>query len=172
MLPLPSPFPDNVTNVIHGYLTIASSHIATILAPALAFVAKAAPHATEAFVNSVSNFKVIQFAHDAPSQFATIGPYQLDWDTQQYKCWISHYITFGLLAALQGVNLFWLFLVLRILWRVVKTLGQEQRDERSEDDSDEDEERQQELEKMRKEQGEIVPSVAVNGKIVAGKEKL
>ena len=34
--------------------------------------------------------------------------------TQQYKCRLSQYITFGLLASLQSVNLFWFFLILRI----------------------------------------------------------
>ncbi len=53
------------------------------------------------------------------TEFATVGPYQLDWETQQYKCWISQIITFVLLSALQSLNLFWLFFVLRILWNYV-----------------------------------------------------
>jgi acyl-CoA-dependent ceramide synthase len=55
------------------------------------------------------------------TEFATVGPYQLDWETQQYKCWISQVVTFVLLAALQALNLFWLFFVLRILWKYVVT---------------------------------------------------
>lgn len=51
--------------------------------------------------------------------FAEVGPFQLDWDTQQYKCWISQYITFGLLASLQSLNLFWLFFVIRIAYNMV-----------------------------------------------------
>lgn len=172
MMPLPSPFPDNITSVIHNYLTLASTQLAGVLAPLLALSAKLDPQLTSAFINAVSNFRVIEFTHDAPSQFANVGPYQLDWDTQQYKCWISHYITFALLAALQSVNLFWLMLILRIAWRAVKTLGQERVDERSEDDSDEEDERQEELERMRKEQEkEGLPRVAVNGEVVEGKEK-
>jgi acyl-CoA-dependent ceramide synthase len=90
------------------------------------------------------------------SQFATEGPFILDWATEQYKCWISQWVTFVLLAALQAVNLFWLFLIMRILWRMLRS--SELADERSEYDSDEDEDRQTELADMKKEQG------AVNGK--------
>jgi len=71
------------------------------------------------------------------AQFATTGPYDVDWAGQQYKCWISHLITFALLAALQAVNLFWLFLILRIGWRFVVT--KEVEDERSEYDETEGE---------------------------------
>lgn len=71
------------------------------------------------------------------SQFAAVGPYALDWGTQQYKCWISQAITFALLACLQAVNLFWLFLILRIAWRFVWT--KTATDVRS-DDEEEDEE--------------------------------
>lgn len=71
------------------------------------------------------------------AKFATVGDFTLNWDTQQYKCWISQWITFSLLAALQSVNLFWLFLILRIAFRIVTT--GEERDERSEDEEDEEE---------------------------------
>ena len=48
------------------------------------------------------------------TEFRTVGPFELDWPTQQYKCWISQYITFALLASLQAVNVFWFYLILRI----------------------------------------------------------
>ncbi|KAK7520722.1 acyl-CoA-dependent ceramide synthase [Phyllosticta citriasiana] len=64
-------------------------------------------------------------------EFSSIGPFELNWETQQYKCWISQYITFSLLASLQAVNLFWLFLILRIAWRFVATWGEVVEDERS-----------------------------------------
>ena len=51
--------------------------------------------------------------------FATVGPFELDWETQQYKCWISQYITFALLAALQSLNIFWLYFVLRVAYNIV-----------------------------------------------------
>jgi acyl-CoA-dependent ceramide synthase len=50
-----------------------------------------------------------------------VGPYELNWETQQYKCWISQIITFSLLACLQALNIFWLFLILRVLWNYIMT---------------------------------------------------
>jgi acyl-CoA-dependent ceramide synthase len=50
-----------------------------------------------------------------------VGPYELNWETQQYKCWISQIITFSLLAWLQALNIFWLFLILRVLWNYIMT---------------------------------------------------
>jgi very-long-chain ceramide synthase len=69
-----------------------------------------------------------------------VGPFELNWDTQQYKCWISQYITFALLASLQAVNLFWLFLILRIAKNFVFS-SVDLKDERSEDEEDEEEEK-------------------------------
>ncbi|KAF2203230.1 longevity assurance proteins LAG1/LAC1 [Delitschia confertaspora ATCC 74209] len=66
------------------------------------------------------------------TQFANIGPYELNWETQQYKCWISQVITFALLATLQAINLFWWFLICRIAYRFVVSAGEEVKDERSE----------------------------------------
>jgi acyl-CoA-dependent ceramide synthase len=68
-------------------------------------------------------------------QFQTVGPYDLNWDTQQYKCWISQVITFGLLAVLQAVNIFWFVLIIRILYRLLVT--SEAKDERSDDEEEE-----------------------------------
>lgn len=72
------------------------------------------------------------------TEFKTIGPYELNWETHQYKCWISQAITFALLACLQAVNLYWLFLILRIAKNFVfaDTLA----DERSDDEESEEEE--------------------------------
>jgi len=39
-------------------------------------------------------------------EFKTVGPFELNWETQQYKCWISQAISFALLAILQAVNVF------------------------------------------------------------------
>ncbi|KAE8367365.1 TLC domain-containing protein [Aspergillus caelatus] len=77
------------------------------------------------------------------TEFRTVGPFELNWETQQYKCWISQYITFALLASLQAVNLFWLFLILRILKNYV--FNSIRKDERSDDeDTEEEEEAEQE----------------------------
>lgn len=71
------------------------------------------------------------------TEFRTVGDYTLNWDTQQYKCWISQIITFSLILALQLVNIYWLFLIMRIAYRLVVTKVAE--DVRSEDeDSDEE----------------------------------
>ncbi|CAG7967926.1 unnamed protein product [Penicillium salamii] len=71
------------------------------------------------------------------TEFRTVGPFELNWETQQYKCWISQYITFSLLASLQAVNLFWLFLILRILTNYIFT--NVTKDERSDDEEEEEE---------------------------------
>jgi len=71
------------------------------------------------------------------TEFRTVGPFELNWETQQYKCWISQYITFSLLACLQAVNLFWLFLILRIAKNYV--FSSVVRDERSDDEDEEEE---------------------------------
>lgn len=69
------------------------------------------------------------------NEFKTVGPYELDWATEQYKCWISHYISTALLASLQALNLFWLFFILRIAYRYV--FFQDLEDDRSDNDENE-----------------------------------
>ncbi|OKL58302.1 Sphingosine N-acyltransferase lac1 [Talaromyces atroroseus] len=90
------------------------------------------------------------------TEFRTVGPYELNWETQQYKCWISQIITFSLLASLQAVNLFWLFLIFRILKNYL--LDDVTRDERS-DDEDED----QEVDDAAVSKTDATPKVLVNG---------
>lgn len=87
------------------------------------------------------------------TEFRTVGPYILDWETEQYKCWISQAITFTLLAILQAVNLFWLYLIFRIMKRVLT--ASVLADDRSDDETDGDEVQGQEK--------EASPPVAVNG---------
>ncbi|CCD27403.1 sphingosine N-acyltransferase LAC1 NDAI_0K02120 [Naumovozyma dairenensis CBS 421] len=71
------------------------------------------------------------------TEFKTVGDYVLDFATQQYKCWISLPIVFVLIAALQLVNLYWLFLIFRILYRMVwKGIVEDTRSD-SESDSEE-----------------------------------
>lgn len=117
------------------------------------------------------------------TEFRTVGPFELNWETQQYKCWISQYITFALLASLQAVNLFWLFLILRILANYV--FNSVKKDERS-DDEDEEEEEEEEQEKTQATlatgteqptltarkvtQGNQAPQVLLNGEPVQGAE--
>ncbi|CAK9436375.1 uncharacterized protein LODBEIA_P09330 [Lodderomyces beijingensis] len=68
------------------------------------------------------------------TEFKTVGEWELNWETQQYKCWISQPITFGLIFALQLVNFYWLVLILRILYRYV--FSGDKKDERSDDEDE------------------------------------
>lgn len=77
----------------------------------------------------------IVILYSVATEFRTVGPWELNWDTQQYKCWISQPITFTLLMMLQLVNLYWLALVLRIAYRFLKDNVKE--DVRSEDEDEE-----------------------------------
>lgn len=70
------------------------------------------------------------------TEFRTVGEWELNWVTQQYKCWISQPIVFTLLFILQVLNAYWLFLIIRILYRYA--VGGVAEDDRS-DDEDEDE---------------------------------
>ncbi|KAL7799970.1 TLC domain-containing protein [Trichoderma ceciliae] len=70
------------------------------------------------------------------TEFRTVGPFELNWETQQYKCWISQYISASLLASLQALNLFWFFYILRIAFRFIR--DKEVSDDRSEDEDDEE----------------------------------
>lgn len=103
-------------------------------------------------------------------EFKTVGPYELNWETEQYKCDLAHYITAALLGSLQCLNLFWLFSILRIAYRFLffNALS----DERSDAEDDEEFEREVDDEKARieREQEELrriaalsVPSIKVNG---------
>jgi very-long-chain ceramide synthase len=97
------------------------------------------------------------------TEFSTVGPFELNWDTQQYKCWISQYITFALLAALQAVNLIWWFYICRIAYRFVVLNVAE--DERSEYEESEDEgEKEEKSKKTNGTNGVIgAPKVLFNG---------
>lgn len=106
------------------------------------------------------------------TEFKTVGPFELDWDTEQYKCWISQYITFALLACLQAVNIFWLYLILRIAKNFVFNKGLE--DVRSDDeDSDEDDMNEEATKLLQTDTGMKTdsPVVLVNGKPVDLKAK-
>lgn len=75
------------------------------------------------------------------TEFRTVGEWELNWDTQQYKCWISQPIVFFLIFCLQLVNLFWLYLIFRILYRYAFAGVAE--DERSDDEDEEEEKKDQ-----------------------------
>ena len=77
----------------------------------------------------------LRILYSITTEFKTVGPFELDFETQQYKCWISQYITFPLLAMLQALNLFWLFLIMRITYNVV--FKDVKRDVRSDEEEEE-----------------------------------
>lgn len=70
------------------------------------------------------------------TEFRTVGPYELNWETEQYKGPLSNVITFVLLAALQSLNLFWLYCVLRNGYKYV--VHNSRKDDRSEESEGEE----------------------------------
>jgi acyl-CoA-dependent ceramide synthase len=85
-------------------------------------------------------------------EFKTVGPYILDWETEQYKCELSHWISTILLGGLQALNWYWGFLILRVAWRF--GVKGELADERSEDEDEE-----VDYEDKRKVEGEISTTI-------------
>ncbi|OTB07166.1 hypothetical protein M426DRAFT_8894 [Hypoxylon sp. CI-4A] len=82
----------------------------------------------------------IRILYSLFTDFKTVGPYELNWETGQYKCDLSFYITFSLLASLQALNLFWLFFIIRIAYRfVVYQTAEDDRSEAEESELDEQE---------------------------------
>ncbi|KAI9848336.1 MAG: hypothetical protein M1837_000600 [Sclerophora amabilis] len=84
------------------------------------------------------------------TEFRTVGPFELDWETQQYKCSLAQVITFSLLASLQAVNIFWLVLILRIAKNYVFShrTPDDERSDNEDDDEQEGDEDQDEKKKM------------------------
>lgn len=75
---------------------------------------------------------VILYSTLPGGDFNTVGPYELDWAAQQYKCPLANAITFTLLSFLQALNIFWLYCLLRSAYRLVfKGIA---KDDRSEDE--------------------------------------
>jgi len=103
-------------------------------------------------------------------EFKTVGPYELNWATEQYKCELSHWISTVLLASLQGLNLFWLFYIFRIAYRFV--LQNIAEDDRSDNDENELAEEQR-LDALARQGIDSVsgPKVLVNGEPVNGNGK-
>jgi very-long-chain ceramide synthase len=97
------------------------------------------------------------------NEFKTVGPYELNWATEQYKCSISHYISTALLASLQCLNIFWLYYILRIAYRFLLT-NVAQDDRSDEEETEHVEER--ELEKLDSQASNAgaAPGLMVNGK--------
>lgn len=116
------------------------------------------------------HFLNLRILYATLTEFRTVGPFELNWETQQYKCWISQYITFSLLASLQGLNLFWLFLIIRIAKNYVMTSGIA--DERSDDEGEDDDVLEHTPQNTRlSAQGPGNPPILVNGHANGGQVK-
>ncbi|KAI4124470.1 MAG: hypothetical protein LQ338_004788 [Usnochroma carphineum] len=113
----------------------------------------------------------IYILHSITTTFATVGPFQLDWETQQYKCWISQYITFALLATLQAINIFWLYFIVKVGLRVYRdgVKKDERSDEEEEDEKNVDEKRRvmerEEMEREREMKGLKMDGGLVDGEL-------
>ncbi|KAF2818610.1 LAG1-domain-containing protein [Ophiobolus disseminans] len=99
-----------------------------------------------AYLRHYINLKIL---YSIITEMPTVGPYELNWVTQQYKCWIAQYISFSLLASLQAVNLFWFFLICRIAYRFI--VYKDADDDRSEYEPTDDEvvEREEEVKQLK-----------------------
>ena len=106
------------------------------------------------------------------TEFQTIGPFELNWVTEQYKCRLSQNITFGLLATLQSINLFWLYLILKIALRIITDDVKQDVREDGEDSEEEEEEAVEKKDtksiKASGAESATVPKVQLNGKPVNG----
>ncbi|KAL8297587.1 hypothetical protein RB597_007320 [Gaeumannomyces tritici] len=72
--------------------------------------------ATWIYLRHYTNIRIL---YSILTEFQTVGPFQLDRRAGQYKCRISQVIAFGLLAALQILNIFWLFCLFRAAYRIL-----------------------------------------------------
>ncbi|CAK7227295.1 sphingosine N-acyltransferase lag1 [Sporothrix curviconia] len=73
------------------------------------------------------------------TEYKTVGPYELDWAGEQFKCPLAFMITCALLSMLQALNIFWLFFIIRIAYRfVVHNVAKDDRSD-AEDDTEVDE---------------------------------
>jgi very-long-chain ceramide synthase len=97
------------------------------------------------------------------TEFKTVGPYGVNWETGQYKGTLAFCITLGLLSSLQALNLIWLFYILRIAYRFVVLNVAE--DDRSDGEDEEDEDKEKD-EKKKQEKQKALP--ATNGHAVKG----
>ncbi|KAH7326426.1 TLC domain-containing protein [Stachybotrys elegans] len=100
------------------------------------------------------------------TEFRTIGPFELDWDAGQFKCRLSQVITASLLSALQALNLFWLFFIVRIAYRFI--VHRQADDDRSEDENEPEEEEDEDED----EEEEPVKEKPSNGSAAQGKHNL
>ena len=105
--------------------------------------------------------------HATLTEFRTVGSFELDWVTQQYKCWISQYITFGLLASLQSINLLWFFFIVRVAYNIVFQISVSDVREDEEKDTDIEEESAKDVKMLQGTNGHVVEGQAPGDKTYA-----
>ncbi|EFR03646.1 sphingosine N-acyltransferase lac1 [Nannizzia gypsea CBS 118893] len=72
------------------------------------------------------------------NEFDTVGPTEFDWEAGQFKCTSTKIFFLVLLVALQALNIFWLFLLVRIAYRfVVHNIAKDERSEAEESEIEE-----------------------------------
>lgn len=103
-----------------------------------------------------------------------MGSFTLDWETQQYKCWISQWITFALLVSLQALNLLWLFFVLRIAYNIVtaKVVADVRSDDEGENNGADETDKGDMSENEMNRQGGAAEAVSAIDQVEPGKEEL
>jgi acyl-CoA-dependent ceramide synthase len=116
----------------------------------------------------------LRILYSVTTTFVTVGPFELNWETQQYKCWIAQYITFALLASLQSVNVFWFYAILRIAKRYV--WDAQLADDRSVEEGEEEEQSTEAKREKMREAGaprEVLgtPQVLLNGMKIEGEDE-
>jgi acyl-CoA-dependent ceramide synthase len=72
------------------------------------------------------------------NEFKNVGPWFMDWDAGYYKSRFAQSVAVTLLGSLQAMNLFWLWLIMRIAKRFVMSGYTEAVDERSEDEEEQE----------------------------------
>ncbi|KAI1464782.1 longevity assurance proteins LAG1/LAC1 [Daldinia caldariorum] len=108
-----------------------------------------------AYLRHYLNLRII---YSLFTEFRTVGPYELNWETEQYKCQLSFVITLVLLSSLQALNLFWFFFIVRIAYRfIVYQEADDDRSEAEESDVEEQENTTAEKPKAIKQSTEAVP---------------
>ncbi|KAH6653833.1 TLC domain-containing protein [Truncatella angustata] len=120
------------------------------------------------------HFLNLKFLWSVLTEFTYVGPFEINWETEQYKSRLSQVIIFTLLASLQALNLFWLFFIIRIAYRFIAAGDAD--DDRSEADESELEEMAKTKQDVKHltEKAEEVPllSKVANGTATNGRVKV
>ncbi|KAK5959667.1 uncharacterized protein PWA37_003030 [Arxiozyma heterogenica] len=105
------------------YITMDVSDLLFALSKDLNYIdSPLTPYAFTIFVCSwvyLRHYVNIKILWSVLTEFRIVGDYTLNFATQQYKCWISLPIVFTLIGALQLVQLYWFFLILKVLYRIL-----------------------------------------------------